>query len=182
MNKILVFFWEIVKIFLIALLIVIPIREFIFQPFFVRGQSMEPNFHDMDYLIVNEISYRFHGPQRGDVIVFRNPNNLNQRFIKRVIGLPGETVEIKDGKVIIERENKTFVLNEPYLPESIKTSGNLKVHLKEKEYFVLGDNRLSSMDSRFFGPISEDLIIGKVAFRIWPFSAFANKKSYPSPY
>ncbi len=178
MNKALSFFWEIIKIFLIALLIVIPIREFVFQPFFVRGQSMEPNFHDFDYLIVNEISYRFHGPQRGDVIVFRNPNNLNQRFIKRVIGLPNETVIIKNGQVIIQKNDHSFILEEPYLPKGTKTPGSLEVHLKDDEYFVLGDNRASSLDSRFFGPVSGNLIIGKAAFRIWPLAVFADKPSF----
>ncbi len=178
MNKVLSFFWEIAKIFLIALLIVIPIREFVFQPFFVRGQSMEPNFHDFDYLIIDEISYRFHEPQRGDVIVFRNPNNLNQRFIKRVIGLPNETVTIKNEQVIIQKNGHSFILEEPYLPKGTKTSGNLEIHLKNNQYFVLGDNRTSSLDSRFFGPISRNLIIGKVAFRVWPLSVFADKPSF----
>ncbi|MCD5396252.1 MAG: signal peptidase I [Candidatus Pacebacteria bacterium] len=175
MKKTLLFFWEIVKIFLIALLIVIPIREFIFQPFFVRGQSMEPNFHDFDYLIIDEISYRFSNPQRGDVVVFRNPNNLRQRLIKRIIGLPNETVKIKNGVVIIEKEGKSFVLKEPYLKKGTKTWGKLEIHLKENQYFVLGDNRIFSLDSRFFGPVDRSLIIGKVALRIWPLSVFAKK-------
>ncbi len=178
MKQVLLFFWEILKIFIIALLIVIPIREFVFQPFFVKGQSMEPNFHDYDYLIVDELSYRFHQPERGDVIVFKNPLNPQQKFIKRIIGLPGEKVIIKGGKIIIEKEGKSFVLDESsYLPPGTKTPGNVEVLLKEDEYFVLGDNRHSSYDSRSFGPIKKSYIIGKVAFKIWPFSAFAKNHS-----
>lgn len=177
MKTILSFFWEIIKIFLVALLIVIPIRIFVFQPFFVRGESMEPNFHNMDYLIVDELSYRFHQPQRGEVIVFRDPNNLNQRFIKRIIGLPNETVIIENGKVIIQQDGNSFILEEPYLPEGTKTYGEIKIHLKEDEYFVLGDNRASSLDSRSFGPIKRNLIIGKVALRLWPIPVFAKKQN-----
>jgi signal peptidase I len=177
MRQALSFFWELIKIFLIALLIVIPIREFVFQPFFVKGQSMEPNFHDLDYLIIDEISYRFHSPERGDVIVFRNPNNPGQRFIKRIIGLPGEIVKIKDGKItIIDQNGESFVLDESeYLPKGTITPGDLETHLGDNQYFVLGDNRSSSLDSRFFGPILKEEIIGKVAFRLWPLSAFAQK-------
>jgi signal peptidase I len=174
MKKILLIFWELVKIALIALIIVIPIREFVFQPFFVRGQSMEPNFHDFDYLIIDEISYRIHPPQRGDVVVFRNPLNPSQRFIKRIVGLPGETVRILEGKVIIEKDGQTFVLNESsYFSQEMVTPGEKVVTLKENEYFVLGDNRSLSFDSRSFGPVPKEYIIGKVALKIWPLSVFA---------
>lgn len=169
MNKLALFFWEIFKIFLIAFLIVVPIRAFVFQPFVVRGQSMEPTFHNLDYLIVSEISYRLGQPQRGDVVVLKNPNNLRQKFIKRIIGLPGEKVIIRNGKVIIEKNNKRFVLEESYLPPGTKTSGNLEILLKENQYFVLGDNRASSFDSRFFGPVPSNLLVGKVVFRMGSF-------------
>jgi len=170
MRKILAFSWEITKIVIIALVIVVPIRYFIFQPFFVKGQSMEPNFENGDYLIVDELSYRFRDPQRGEVIVFKYPQNFSQRYIKRIIGLPGETVEIEDGKVIIG----DFVLNESnYLPSYLETPGEVKITLAENEYFVLGDNRSVSADSRRFGPLSRENIIGRVIFRAWPFTAFA---------
>ncbi|MCD6429455.1 signal peptidase I [bacterium] len=179
MSKAILFVWELIKIFLIALLIVIPIREFVFQPFFVRGQSMEPTLHDFDYLIVDELSYRLHQPQRGDVVVFKSPTNPQQRFIKRIIGLPGETVIIRDGKVIIEKDNKSFVLDESsYLSPNISTPGETKVHLGEDEYFVMGDNREKSYDSRSFGPIHKEDIIGRLAFRIWPLPVLAHAPAY----
>jgi signal peptidase I len=175
MKKFLLFIWEIVKIAIIALIIVVPIRAFVFQPFFVRGASMEPNFHDFDYLIVDEISYRFSEPKRGDVIVFYNPSNNSQRFIKRVIGLPGETIKISEGKVSIKNDADFFILNETaYLSESVRTPGNREMLLEQDQYFVMGDNRGLSLDSRSFGALEEDLIIGKESFRLWPLSILAN--------
>jgi len=176
MKKILLFIWEVAKIAIIALIIVVPIRAFIFQPFFVRGASMEPNFHDFDYLIVDEISYRFTEPKREDVIVFYNPSNNSQRFIKRVIGLPGETIKILEGSVSIKKtDDDFFILDETaYLSENVKTPGNKEMLLEEGQYFVMGDNRGSSLDSRFFGPLDKDLIIGKESFRLWPLSILAN--------
>ena len=106
MKKVILFFWEIIKIAFIALVIVVPIRVFIFQPFFVRGASMEPNFHNSDYLIVDEISYRFSEPKRGDVVVFQSPLNNRQRFIKRIIGLPLETIKIDRGKIYFEEKGR----------------------------------------------------------------------------
>jgi signal peptidase I len=176
MKKFLLFVWEIVKIAIIALIIVVPIRAFVFQPFFVRGASMEPNFHNLDYLIVDEISYRFGKPQRGDVIVFYNPNNGSQRFIKRVVGLPGETIKIAKGEVLIKQDSDFFVLDETdYLGENTKTPGSREMVLEEGQYFVMGDNRRFSLDSRSFGYLDKELIIGKEAFRLWPISAFAGK-------
>ena len=169
LTKFLSFVWEIAKIVVVAALIVTPIRYFLFQPFLVRGQSMEPNFENGDYLIVDEISYRFKNPQRGEVIVFKYPNNSSQRFIKRIIGLPGEIIEIKNGKITIQEDKSSQVLNElDYLP-LLETTGDIKVELGENEYFVLGDNRAYSFDSRRFGPLSEEKIIGKVFLRAWPF-------------
>jgi signal peptidase I len=163
-------FWETVEVVLIALAIILPIRYFLMQPFFVRGQSMEPSFADGDYLIVDEISYRFRDPQRGEVVVFRFPGNERDFYIKRVIGLPGETVEIKAGKVRIYNNNHPlgFVLNEPYLPSGIQTDGNVRVHLGNDEYFVLGDNRPFSYDSRRWGTLKRKDIIGRVWLRPWP--------------
>jgi len=149
----------------IALVIVIPIRYFLFQPFIVKGQSMEPNFEDSNYLIVDELSYRFRDPQRGEVVVFRYPRNVSQRFIKRIIGLPGEKIEIEasvvmvDGKILDESE---------YFPSGVQTLGNIQISLDENEYFVLGDNRISSFDSRQWGTLPRKNIIGRVYFRAWP--------------
>ena len=176
MKKLLLFIWEILKIAIIALIIVVPIRAFVFQPFFVRGASMEPNFHNLDYLIVDEISYRFGEPQRGDVIVFYNPNDTSQRFIKRIVGLPGETIKIAKGEVLIKQDSDFFVLDETdYLSQDTKTPGSREVLLEENQYFVLGDNRGLSMDSRSFGALDKEFIIGKSAFRLWPLSIFASQ-------
>jgi signal peptidase I len=173
-KSILYFIWDVVKIAIIALLIVIPIRVFIFQPFFVRGASMEPNFHNYDYLIVDQISYRFSEPERGDIVVFYNPNNPSERFIKRVIGLPGESLKITEGDIYVESQGKGFHLEESvYLPAETFTSGTVKVTMGGDEYFVLGDNRSASYDSRIFGTIKKESIIGKVGFRLWPFRVFA---------
>ena len=174
MKNFLSFSWEILKIIIIALLIVIPIRYFLFQPFIVKGASMEPNFHSGDYLIIDEISYRFGEPQRGEVIVFRSPRDPSQRYIKRIIGLPDETIEIKEGEITVSRDSQTQVLDEsPYLSDLLKVSGEHKVTLAENEYFVLGDNRSFSSDSRQWGSLSKELIIGKVFFRAWPPAAWA---------
>jgi len=165
---------EIVRIVILASLIVIPIRYFIFQPFFVQGVSMEPNFHNGDYLIVDELTYRFRAPQRGEVIVFRYPNNPSQRYIKRIVGLPGETVEIKEGEVVIIEDKEREKLDESfYLKEDIETTGNIRVSLSDKEYFVLGDNRNFSSDSRRWGVLPRKYIVGKVYLRAWPFAALA---------
>ena len=174
MRSFLTFIWEITKIVIIALLIVVPIRAFLFQPFFVRGESMTPAFESGDYLIIDEISYRFQDPQRGEVIVFRYPNNPSQRYIKRIIGLPGETLEIKDGTVTISDQKEPHVLDESdYLSSDIFTPGEMLISLAEDEYFVLGDNRRASADSRRWGPLPRESIIGKVLLRAWPFTALA---------
>jgi len=177
MKNSLYFIWEIVKIVVIALAIVIPIRYFLFQPFIVQGDSMLPNFRGdtqvRDYLIVDEITYRFQTPERGDVIVFYAPPNPTQRYIKRIIGLPGETVEIKNNEVYIKNKLGTFILNENYLPSTDITMGNIKVTLDDNDYFVLGDNRAASSDSRSWGTLPKHMIIGKVLFRLWPIDAFA---------
>lgn len=174
MKSFLVFVWEITKVVIIALLIVVPIRTFLFQPFFVRGESMTPVFEDGDYLIIDEISYRFQDPQRGEVIVFRPPQNPSQRYIKRIIGLPGETVEIKDGKVLISNQEEQYILDESgYLLLSILTPGDESISLADNQYFVLGDNRSASLDSRNWGPLPRENIIGRVLLRAWPFTAFA---------
>jgi signal peptidase I len=170
MRNTLLFLFETLKIVIIALVIVVPIRYFIFQPFFVKGASMEPNFDDGQYLIIDELSYHFREPQRGEVIVFKYPYNPSQRYIKRIIGLPGETIEIKDGQVLINGQ----ILDESnYLPEGTVTSGLIKTNLGEKEYFVLGDNRLASSDSRRWGVLPRENIIGRVYLRAWPFVSWA---------
>ncbi len=178
MSKFLSFIWEITKITIVALIIVIPIRVFVFQPFFVSGASMEPNFHDFDYLIIDEISYRLGQPQRGDVIVFYNPADTSQRFIKRIIGLPGETVKIQGGAVYIrdKQEGDFALLDESgYLAEGLETKGNETITLGQGQYFVMGDNRDSSYDSRSFGPVDEEYIIGRNVFKLLNVNFFKAK-------
>ena len=132
---------------------------------------MVPNFHSGDYLIVDEISYRFSDPARGDVIVFHYPLDESERFIKRVIGLPGETVEVKGGKVAItpKDQSNSFILDEKlYLPDLLSTNGNVSITLKDNEYFVMGDNRQFSYDSRAWGVMPKKDLIGKAALRLLP--------------
>lgn len=167
------FIWEFAKIAIMASVIVLPIRYFLFQPFIVKGESMAPNFSTGDYLIVDEITYRFSEPQRGDVIVFKYPKDTTQRFIKRVIGLPGETVQVKNGQVSVFEADKEIVLDEEYLPNDLKTYGDVKTTLNKDEYFVMGDNREYSFDSRAWGVVPKSDIIGKAFLRIFPVAALS---------
>ena len=173
-NEILAFIWETTKVVVISLAIILPIRYYLVQPFFVKGASMEPNFEDGDYLLVDELSYRFSEPVRGDVIIFRYPGDTSQFFIKRIIGLPGETVEIKNNEVMIYNVDDPdgVVLSEEYLDAVQETLGNMIMRLDGNEYFVLGDNRLRSSDSRRWGPVNKTLITGKAFIRAWPFNRF----------
>jgi signal peptidase I len=167
------FVFELIKIVVISLVIIIPVRYFLVQPFYVKGASMEPNFYDHEYLIIDEISYRFQEPARGDIVVFRYPRNPQEYFIKRLIGLPGEEVQIRDGDVFVynDEHKDGLKLEESYLPPQVKTYGfsEEKIELGDNEYFVLGDNRNSSKDSRSFGPVDRSYITGRVLLRGWPF-------------
>lgn len=138
-------FWEIIRFVFLTLIIVIPIRSYVAQPFIVSGLSMAPTFDDGEYLIIDELSYLFRRPERGEVVVFRYPLDQSKFFIKRVSGLPGETVATNNG---------------PY-------------RLGPDEYFVLGDNREMSLDSRVWGPVSEKLIRGRAFLRLFPFRRLA---------
>lgn len=167
------FVFEVIKTVLISVAIIVLIRYFLFKPFYVRGASMEPTFENNEYLIINEIDYRFHPPQRGDVVVFRFPRDPSQYFIKRVVGLPGETVTVRGGVVVIHNEKypEGFTLDESlYLSDDVKTFGDATVTLDQNHYYVLGDNRAASLDSRseIVGPIPRADIIGRTWFRIWP--------------
>lgn len=171
--------WEIVKFFVLALAIVIPIRYFVAQPYIVQGASMEPTFETNQYIIIEELSYRFDEPKRGDVIVLRYPKNPKKFFIKRIIGLPGETIIIKDGVVSIKNKDatSTFALDEPYIvfPKT-DSSDDETILLKENldnpdlnEYYVMGDNRAQSSDSRDWGVLQKKLIVGRTMVRLFPF-------------
>jgi len=171
LKKSLFFVLEIIKIVIISLAIIIPIRYFLIQPFFVNGASMEPQFHDGEYIIVDELSYRFQKPQRGEVIVFKYPKMPSQYYIKRIIGLPNEKIKIDQGKIIIfnDQNPNGFLLDESdYIFTTTKTAFSLEIKLNEKEYFVLGDNRQASSDSRTWGPLPENFIIGRTWIRAWP--------------
>lgn len=164
--------WELVRFAVIALIIVIPIRVFIAQPFIVSGTSMVPTFSDKDYLIVDEISYRFHEPARGDVIIFRYPNDPKKFFVKRIIALPNETISINsDGVVtIINNANPDgFELDEPYV-KNMQLQSYPTTEIPESEYFVMGDNRSGSSDSRVWGLLPEKNIVGRALIRLVPFA------------
>jgi len=169
-KRILQFVWDLFKVVCISLAIIIPVRYFLIQPFYVKGASMEPSFYDHEYLIINEITYRFNNPERGDIVVFKYPKDPSQYFIKRIVGLPGEKIEIVDEHIYVYDNNQKIVLDESsYLQEESKNFGSSSWTLGADEYYVLGDNRDYSLDSRSFGPVYRDLIVGKVWFRGWPF-------------
>lgn len=171
MKQFFLFVLEAAKMIIICLAIILPIRYFLVQPFYVKGASMEPTYVDHNYLMVDEITYRFKEPQRGDVIVFRYPNDPQEYFIKRLIGLPGETVSFADGQVFIASgDGEAKKLNESYLPGGTETYAvaQEKVMLGANQYFFMGDNRNGSKDSRSFGPVDKNFIIGRVVLRGWP--------------
>ena len=161
-------FWELLRFAVLAFLIIIPIRTFIAQPFIVSGSSMYPTFQDGNYLIVDQISYRFEDPNRGDIIVFRFPKDKKKFFIKRIIGLPNESIKIDGSKITIMNDNHPdgFDLNELYVKNL--AFDNMTVVLGNDEFFVMGDNRSSSSDSRSWGNVKENLIIGHVLLRLLP--------------
>ncbi len=180
MSEIGSFFWDLFKIFLVALVIIIPFRIFVAEPFVVSGSSMVPNFHNRDYLIVDRLSYRSHAPQRGDVVVLKYPKDTSQYFIKRIIGLPGETVQFEGGHVVIINSShpQGWILNEPYLQSQVETIGRRDpLTLREGEYYVLGDNRTASSDSRVWGVLPADDIVGRAWLRVFPVGSFSVVKT-----
>lgn len=175
MKKLFASIWEVAEVVLIALVTVFVIRTFIVQPFLVSGASMSPNFQNGNYLLIDEVTYVFRQPERGEVVVFRYTGDKSSFFIKRVIGLPGEKIVVKDGKVTVTEAGeagKTFTLPESYLPLQTKTAGDVTTTLADDEYFVMGDNRSNSFDSRNWGPLHKKDIVGIVRLRLYPFSEF----------
>jgi len=160
--------WEFLKLVIVALVIIIPFRLYIAQPFIVRGSSMDPSFYDGEYLIIDEVSYYFENPSRGDVIVFHYPGDTSKFFIKRIIGLPGETIQINDGKVTIfnNEHPEGFLLEEKYIDD--ETVPDTYKNLSDNEYFVMGDNRPFSSDSRHWGTLNKNLIVGRAWLRLFP--------------
>jgi len=167
-NKFLSFL-EVAETVVIAIAAVVLIRVFIAQPFLVRGASMEPTFRNGDYLLVDELTYRLRSPARGEVIVFRDPFDADSFYIKRVIGLPGEKVVVKGGRIVVYKGGKKVELHEDYIRSSL-AGADEEITLGGNEYFVVGDNRGFSFDSRDWGPLDGDNIVGLARLRLWPFS------------
>ncbi len=163
---------DVVKFALIALIIVVPIRWFIAQPFIVKGASMEPTFLNGEYLIVDQLTYRFEDPARGDVIIMRYPKDPSVYFIKRIVGLPGETVELQGKKIIIrgEADTEPIILNENFLSENRVRDEFSVYELSTEEYFVMGDNRVESSDSRSWGALPSADVVGRALIRLYPLS------------
>lgn len=167
----------------LALIAVLAIRFFIVQPFLVRGESMVPTFHNFDYLFVERVSYYFRAPERGDVVVFRFPQNESDFFIKRIIASSGERVAIQNGVITIYAAGKKnpLILEEPLAFRSVPTQGDIDITLGGNEYFVLGDNRGASFDSRKWGALPMRDIVGRVLLRVWPLTGaeFFSAEEYP---
>lgn len=161
-RAVLTFLKEILQTALISLGIFFFVYIFLVQPHRIKGDSMAPNFADGELLLTEKISYRLYPPQRGDVVVFRAPGTRKVDFIKRIVGLPNDTIKIEDGQVFVNGQS----LEEPY--ETQKTQGKIEKELSQNQYFVLGDNRSSSSDSRNFGPVGKELIVGRVWLVYWP--------------
>lgn len=161
-------FWELLRFAFLALIIVVPIRAFVAEPFIVSGSSMSPTFENGDYLIIDKISYGLGKPERYDVVVFRYPGDPKKFFIKRIVGLPNETVDIHGNTVTVTNETHQtgFTLEQPF----VEKNGNSETHfeLTEGEYFVLGDNRGASSDSRYWGAVDKKLITGRAVVRLLP--------------
>jgi len=167
-------FLDFVETIVMALSVFVVIYLFLFQPHQVRGNSMYPNFHDGEYILTDKITYRLREPKEGDVIIFRAPKNEEYDYIKRIIATPGQCIRITNGKIYIDEK----FLNESYLPSNYTTSAgsflrnNQTICVPEKKYFVLGDNRSHSSDSREWGFVPQQNIIGRAFFRYWPPSRF----------
>lgn len=158
---------EWIQAILIAVVVSMVIRLFLFETTLVYGPSMLSTLHERDRVIINKLVYHFYSPTRGDIVVFKNPNNNKENYVKRVIGIPGDTIKIVDEKVYVNDE----LLDEPYLSEPTEREFP-KTKVPEGTIFVMGDNRNKSQDSRAIGPIPIDNIIGKAQLRIWPLADF----------
>ena len=173
MKKIKLIIWEALEVVLIAFLPLFISYQFLARPFLVQGASMEPNFDNGNYLIVDIISYKLGSPERGDVIVFHYPGNRALYYIKRIIGVPGDKVTLKDGGILINDKK----IEEKYLPEYTVTDpyDRSEFILGTDEFFVMGDNRSASFDSRSWGTLERKDIVGVVKFRVWPpFTVYNN--------
>ena len=170
LRSVINFFFDFLETIVVALSVFVVVYLFIIQPHEVKGSSMEPSFQNNEYIITDKLSYRFGNPQRGDVVIFKAPINPDVDYIKRIIGLPGEKVKISQSKVYIDDK----LLDEPYLEEITPlfpggfVQEGITIDIPIDHYFVMGDNRPHSSDSREFGPIPRKSIVGKAIFRYWP--------------
>jgi signal peptidase I len=173
MRKFLASLLEIFEIAVIAIVAVFLVRTFLVQPFLVSGTSMVPNFSNGDYVLVDELTYRIRPPERGEVVVFHDPEDYSTYFIKRIIGLPGEQVTIASDTIMVVNASHPagFTLDESYLPNGVITSGTETYALSSSTYLLLGDNRPASYDSRSWGPLPAKNIVGLVRIRLWPIDA-----------
>ena len=173
------FFLELIKVVAICAAIIILVRLMLFQPFYVKGSSMEPNYHDGEYLIIYQLPYRFPHffhtfteKERGRTIIFHPPNDPKEFYIKRLIALPGERVKIEDGVITIYNQDhpEGFALQEQYLPDGVRTMPGTahEVTIGLDKIFVLGDNRSASLDSRRIGSVPVQNVIGEPIVRGWP--------------
>ncbi|MCX6817210.1 MAG: signal peptidase I [Candidatus Beckwithbacteria bacterium] len=182
LRRLWLWFLDFIETIVIALAIFVVMYRFLFQPHQVKGSSMYDNFHDGEYLLTDKISYRFTPPQRDDVIVFKAPQNEDYDYIKRIIGLPGDRVKIKQGRVYV---NEQILDESGYLDKSIMTQPGYftqegqTLTVPEGNYFVMGDNRSNSSDSRDWGFVPTANIVGKAWVRYWPINNFGVIKKYP---
>lgn len=181
MRKFFASLLEVLEIAVIAVAAVFIVRTFLVQPFLVSGTSMYPNFSNGDYVLVDELTYRFRAPERGEVAVFHDPEDLSTYFIKRIVGLPGEKIVLRDSAITVYNaaHPEGFALDESYLPPGTNTSGDKTFTLSSSTYLMFGDNRPFSYDSRSWGPLPAKDIVGLVRVRLWPvneITAFAAPK------
>ena len=164
------FFLDILEVIVFAIAIFLFIYLLVLQPHKIKGDSMQPNFPNGEYLLTDKVSYRFGEAERGDVVVFEPPGSEGEEYIKRIVGLPGEEISVKSGKVYIN----DALLVESYLSETLRTTGgaflneNSKITVPPDKYFVLGDNRIASSDSRMWGFVEKDKITGRAWIIYWP--------------
>jgi signal peptidase I len=165
---------ELIETFIVSLVVILGLYMWVALPEQVWGESMEPNFYTGERVLVEKVTKHLKDYERGDVVVLHPPSNDSIDYIKRVVGLPGEQIKIIDCSVFILKDGETFELTEPYLQGGTCTTGGPEIRegrflsLGENEYFVIGDNRANSADSRYFGSVDGSRIIGKAIFRFWP--------------
>lgn len=170
-KKAIAAFFDFLQGIVVVMAILVMIYLFVMSPQEINGASMEPNFHNGEYILTNKVTYKLKNPQRGDVVIFKSPKNKDIDYIKRIIGLPGDTVELRNNAFFVNEQ----LVEEPYIPEGTFLYGgsylqeNDLIIVPEGMYFVVGDNRPHSSDSREFGPIPKEDFIGQAFLRYWPF-------------